>query len=230
MPDPFDFDEARRGLDEVHAPDPRSDATRRAAHGSVVPLESADGRAGCQRWLAAAVAVLAVGAMAVLFHDDDEAVDTTPATEAPASTEDVAAYQADGADCLLGIAGEPLPEPVTVSPAEDFSPDNVGTLVQGRFNDTQSFAARVPGQVVIDLVGERVDDVQLERGTGEIWFQGGDADAVQVRWFTGSQEMCESFTVTVRGGSEDANRHAAVDLAERVRLAGELGDLAPFDL
>ena len=87
--------------------------------------------------------------------------------------------------------------------------------------------------MVDDLVGERVADVQLERGTAQLWFQGGDGDPVQVRWFTGGQEPCESFTVTVGGGSEDANRHAAVDLAERVRLPSELdtsGDLASADL
>ncbi len=234
MPDPFDFDDARRALDEVPAPDLWDEASQRAAGGSVVPLESADGRPRRPRWLGAAavaaVAVLAVGTVAVLLDDDDQAVDTTPVTDPPTGTEDVAVYQATGADCRLGIAGQPLPPPVTISPAEDFSPDNVGTLVEGRFNETQSFAVQVPGQVVTDLIGERVEDVQLERGTGQLWFEGGDADAVQVRWFTGSQEMCESFTVTVGGGSEDANRHAAVDLAERVRLPSELGDLASADL
>ena len=56
---------------------------------------------------------------------------------------------------------------------------------------------------------------QLERGTAQLWF---GAEFVQVRWFSGSQEPCESFTVTVAGGTEDGNRHAAVDLADRVLL------------
>ena len=51
------------------------------------------------------------------------------------------------------------------------------------------------------------------RGTARVWF---GQRPVQVRWFTGSQEPCESFTVTVAGGTEDGNRHAAVDLAERM--------------
>jgi heat shock protein HslJ len=116
---------------------------------------------------------------------------------------------------------------VTVAPAETFVAGSTGTLVTGAFNDTQTFEVQVPGQVVTDLVGERVEDVQLHRGTGQLWFQ---ADgAVQARWFTGSQEACESFTVTVRGGSEDANRHAAVDLAERVLMPSELGSSTADD-
>ena len=85
----------------------------------------------------------------------------------------------------------------------------------------------VPGVVLTDLVGERVEDVELERGTASIWF---GPDFVQVRWFPGGQELCDSFTVTVSGGSEDANRHAAVALAERILLPSDLGVVGVADL
>ena len=82
----------------------------------------------------------------------------------------------------------------------------------------------MPGHVVDDLVGERVEEVELARGTASSGSRPGDF--VQVRWFTGSQEPCESFTVTVAGSTEDGNRHAAVDLAERILLPSDLGDVA----
>src|SRR5204862_463824 len=85
------------------------------------------------------------------------------------------------------------------------------TLVQGSLNTAQTYAVQVPGQVVIDLVGDRVEDVQLQRGTAQLWFQAGDTHPVQVRWFPGSQEACDSFTLTVGGGTEDENRHAALE-------------------
>ena len=80
----------------------------------------------------------------------------------------------------------------------------------------------IPGLVVTDLVGERVEQVELKRGTADVWF---GPDFVQVRWFTGSQALCDSFTVTVAGGTEDGNRHAAVDLADRILLASELAGM-----
>jgi len=72
---------------------------------------------------------------------------------------------------------------------------------------------------VIDLVGERTEDIQIGDESAVLWFQ---TNAVQVRAFRGSQEPCDSFTVTVGGGTEDENRHAVVDLAERVVLGSEL--------
>ncbi len=89
MPDPLDFDGARRALDDVPAPDLWADASQRAEAGAVVPLPAASGeRARRPRWLVAvgvaAVAVLAVGTAAALLADDDQSVDTTPTTEPPA--------------------------------------------------------------------------------------------------------------------------------------------------
>jgi hypothetical protein len=181
-----------------------------------------EGRGGRRtgRWLAGAavVAVLLVGIVVVLAADDDSPVGPGPSDGTGDPAGDVTIYQADGA-CRLGITGEPLPEPTTVSPADTFVESRVGTLVEGSLNGSQLYAVQVPGEVVTDLVGERVAEVDLERGTAQLWFQ---PDVVQVRWFTGSREACESFTVSVGGGTEDERRHAAVDLAERVRLPREL--------
>ena len=85
---------------------------------------------------------------------------------------------------------------------------------------SQVVETHVPGLVVDDLLGDRVEDIELKRGTAQLWF---GSDFVQVRWFTGSQEPCDSFTVTVAGGTEDGNRHAAVDLADRLLLPHEIG-------
>jgi hypothetical protein len=226
------FDDAKRALEGVPAPDVWGEAERRAADGTVVPLAAVSRpprRTG--RWLAAAaVLALLVGTVAVLADDGDPTVDAgdaTPGSDDPApdpSTDDVTIYQADGA-CKLGMVGKALPEPAAVSPAETYSEAGdgepvVGTLVEGRLNEVQTYAVQVPGQVVTDLIGERVEEVQIERGTATLWFQ--SEGAVQLRWFTGSQEPCESFTVTVDGGSDDEDRHAAVDLGERVLIGNEL--------
>jgi heat shock protein HslJ len=219
------FDEAKQALESVPANDVWAEAERRAGDGTVTSLASVGSpRRRSGRWLAAAAAVtvVLVGTVAVLADDDDSPVDAGPSVGTNDPAGDVTIYQAEGA-CELGIASDPLPEPANVSPADTF-PQSNGTLVEGSLNATQSYAVRVPGQVVTDLVGERVEDVELHRGTAQLWFQ---PDAVQVRWFTGSQERCDSFTVTVGGGTEDENRHAAVDLAERVVLPSELSKDEP---
>ena len=227
------FDEGKRALGDVPARDVWAEAERRAGDDPVSPLAVAptptDGRS--RRWIAgaaagaAAVALLAVGT-AALLADDDSSVDTSPTTgvTTDGGSDEITTYQADGA-CKVAIRGEPLPEPTTVSPAETFVEGTVGTLVAGELNATQTYGVQVPGQVVIDLVGERVEDVQLERGTAQLWFQ--RDGAVQVRWFTGSHDACESFTVTVAGGTEDEDRHAAVDLADRVLLPSDLPNEDP---
>jgi hypothetical protein len=234
------FDEGKRALDGAHAPDLWAEAQRRADDGTVVPLTVAPAPSHRpRRWIAAAgvaaVALLALGSVALLA-DGDSPVDTGPGTKSTAGPGDdeITTYQADGA-CKVAVVGEPLPEPATVAPAESFVEGTVGTLVSGALNDTQTYAVQIPGEVVIDLVGERVEDVQLERGTAQLWFRNlpdaSDpavaAGGVQVRWFTGSQDACESFTVTVAGGTEDENRHAAVDLAERVRLPSQVPNEDP---
>ena len=111
MPDPLDFDGARRALDDVPAPDLWADASQRAEAGAVVPLPAASGeRARRPRWLVAvgvaAVAVLAVGTAAALLADDDQSVDTTPTTEPPAGDRR-SHVPSTGGVCRLGITGEP---------------------------------------------------------------------------------------------------------------------------
>ena len=171
----------------------------------------------------AAVAVLAVGTAAALLADDDQSVDTTPTTEPPAATGDPTTVT--GGVCTVGVAGEPIvmdAGPAADPPRFDPSGQPADQLVAHTMLGSQVAELHVPGVVLTDLVGERVEDVELERGTASIWF---GPDFVQVRWFPGGQELCESFTVTVAGGSEDANRHAAVDLAERVLLPSDLGEV-----
>ena len=228
MPDPLDFDGARRALDDVPAPDLWADASQRAEAGAVVPLPAASGeRARRPRWLVAvgvaAVAVLAVGTAAALLADDDQSVDTTPTTEPPAATGDPTTVT--GGVCTVGITGEPIvmdAGPAADPPRFDPSGQPANQLVAHTMLGSQVAELHVPGVVLTDLVGERVEDVELERGTASIWF---GPDFVQVRWFPGGQELCESFTVTVSGGSEDANRHAAVAFAERVLLPSDLGEV-----
>jgi heat shock protein HslJ len=220
------FDDAKRALEGVPANDVWAEAERRAADGTVVPLAAPSAGGGRHRslWLAgaAAVAALAVGTVAVFASDDDSGVDAGPGSEHP-DGESVQVYGDELIPgCVFGMRGEPVLEPHSLrgveSPTGD--PEFRGTLAEGALNDQQSYSIQSPGQVVIDLVGERVEDVELQRGTAQIWFQS-DA-AVQVRWFTGGQDACESFTVTVSGGTEDEKRHAAVELAERVVLESEL--------
>ncbi|MDH4148074.1 MAG: META domain-containing protein, partial [Acidimicrobiia bacterium] len=110
-----------------------------------------------------------------------------------------------------GPADPPLFEPAAQSDLQTIAHVALGT--------TQVAEIHVPGLVVIDLVGERVEDIELRRGTAQVWF---GPDFVQVRWFPGGQDPCGSFTVTVAGGTEDGNRHAAVDLADRILLPAEL--------
>ncbi len=93
------------------------------------------------------------------------------------------------------------------------------TVAHAQLGTDQVAEISVPGLVVVDLIGERVEPVELRRGTADVWF---GSDFVQVRWFFGSTKECESFSVTVAGGTEDGNRHAAVDLADRIILPSEL--------
>ncbi len=226
MPDPsdFDFDAARRSLDEVGPTrDLWAEAERRAADGSVVPL-SGDGLRGRRRpltWLAvAAVSVLAAGTVGVLASQDestDPQVDTGTGLE---SGTRVTVGEPPG--CRFGLTGDPVelemgPADPPIFGSGDQEPDQtVAHLDLGE----QVAEFYVPGMILTDLVGERVEQVELERGTANIWFGG---EFVQVRWFPSDAVMpCDSFTVTVAGGTEDGNRHVAVDLADRMVLASEI--------
>jgi hypothetical protein len=218
------FDEAKRSFEDVPANDVWAEAERRAEDGTVAPLAPVPSRSPVRggRWVAAAAIVaLIAGTVAVLASDDEAGVKAGSGTTSTARPADPGAttYQAAGG-CKVGITGEPLPDPtITSFTSED---GTGGTMLVGQLNDTQEYAVHVPGQVVIDLVGERVEDVQLARGTAQLWFQQVPNDSVQVRWFTGGQDGCETFTVSVEGGTEDENRHAAVDLADRILVGNEL--------
>lgn len=125
-------------------------------------------------------------------------------------------------DCRFAFDGEPmsLPRPGPVNPPllgpSGAAPD------QATFHyelGSQLAELSIPGFTVRDLVGERVEDIELARGTAQIWFT---TEFVQIRWFPGGDEPCDSFTVTVAGGTEDANRHVAVDFADRLLLGSDL--------
>ena len=219
MPDPFDFDAARRAMEEVPAPDLWTEAQRRAEGDEVAALTvNGDRRRRPTRWLAvAAVAALAVGTVAVLIDSGDTELDTTNRRDAGAPPATVGgpsgcsfAVWGDPVDFTSGPADPPLFDPASQPAGQTIAHADLGAQV---------VEVHVPGLVVTDLVGERVEPVELERGTAEVWFGQG---FVQVRWFTGSQDACESFTVTVAGGTEVDNRDAAVDLAGQLVLGSEL--------
>jgi hypothetical protein len=226
--EPFDrFDESKRALEGIPAPDLWAEAERRAEDGTVVPLAAVPPRhpRHVGRWIAAAaVVVLVAGTVAALASDDEAGVEARSGTPSTTTQPEPTTYQASGG-CKLGITGEPLPHPAVTSFA---SPDGAGgTMLVGQLNDIQTYAVQVPGEVVKDLVGERVEDIQLHRGTAQLWFQEGPNSPVQVRWVTGGQDGCETFTVYVEGGTEDENRHAAVDLADRLLVGHELENEVP---
>lgn len=221
------YDDAKRSLDGVPAPDVWDEAERRALTAAAVPLDApGDGRhRRSARWLAAAAVVAVVaGAVGLAVRDDDPGVDTGPSAQgavvplvAPAS--DFPAYDDR---CGFALDGDSPRQVIADGTSPWFGADSQPVqqqVVQLQLGATQTAEIAVPGVVLTDLVGERVEDVELARGTGAVWFSG---DFVQARWFTGSQEACESFTVTVWGGTEDGNRHAAVDLAEQVLLPSDL--------
>lgn len=218
MPDPFDFDEARRALDDVPAPDLWDEATRRASAGTVATLDADDAGRGRRplRWLAAAVvAVVAVGTSAVFLNDDDQRVDSQPAGDLT----QVTWFGADPS-CSFGITGEAPPLQPGFYAGSAFGPSGMAedTAIHHGVLGDQPVEVSVPGQVVTDLVGERVEDIELERGSAQLWV---NEQFVQVRWFPDAAERCESFTVTVYGESADAGRHAGVALAERMLLASD---------
>lgn len=137
-----------------------------------------------------------------------------------------------GADCLLGL--RPLGEADAmgsriIDPGPSDPPVIDGltpTPGDGTWHLTagdQVAEVRVPGTVVVDLVGERTEQVDLTgRGEATIWFGDG---WVQVRWFPGTSNdgRCDSFDVTVGGPDEAANRDLAVELAKQVVASERVG-------
>ena len=226
MPEPLDLDEARRALDAVPAPDLWYDAQRRAAAGEVVPLVvGAERRLHPGRWLAVAAAcVVAVGTVAVFaLNDGGQPVETGPLSTTP-PTQAPTLYRSGGG-CGFGVTGEPLVADEAAPPDDGLDPAGPWTVFRASLG-SQVGTIAVPAHPVRDFVGERVEQIELRRGTADVWFA---TDFVEVRWFSDRDVVCESFSVTVTGGTEDGNRHAAVALAERILLPRELaGGAAPI--
>jgi hypothetical protein len=185
-------------------------------------------RSGRLLAVVAVAALLAVVAAAVL-RVDDQPLETVPATDMPEVPAPGTVVSGHG--CPFGIAGDPIVmETGPVDPdAPRFDPEggqNIAHTVLG----SQVAEVRVPGFDLSAADGWRMEDIQLDRGTARVWLNGPPSGEqgkpfVQVRWFPGSQNPCGSFTVTVDGGTESANREVAIDLAERIVLPGEHGDL-----
>jgi hypothetical protein len=193
------------------------------------------GRRG-PRWLAVAAvaAVLAlVGALTLL--DDDATVETVPSGILPRPSVQVlpdVGTIASGSGCPFAISGDPVdmqPGPGTGR----FSTEG-GQGVAHILLGAQLAEVHVPGFARNGGDPRREERVELERGPAIVWLDGpesssregaGNLPFVQVSYVAEGDEPCSSFTVTVDGGTEDANRQAAVDLADRVLLPADLEDL-----
>ena len=68
--------------------------------------------------------------------------------------------------------------------------------------------------LLIDATGERGEFVEIDRGQAFLLF---GSDSVQLR-YSGSDSLCDSFSVIVRGHSDHENRTRAVDIADRLLL------------
>lgn len=229
-------DRLTKGRGAVAAMDPPEDLWERVverANGgdaAVHDLTIAPRRRRPSLWLAvAAVAALfaLVGALTLL--DDHQTVDTTPVTGVPSAPAPRTIVTDHG--CPFGIAGDPIVmQPGPVDPnAPRFTPEG-GQSIAHTVLGSQVAEVRVPGFDLSNDAGWRMEDVQLDRGTALLWLNGPPSGEqgkpfVQVRWFPGTQKPCDSFTVTVDGGTEDANRQLAIDLAARIVLPSEHGDL-----
>lgn len=185
---------------------------------------------------AAAVAVLALLGGALALRDDDQSVDTTPpVTQLPVAPAPGTVYSGRG--CPFGIAGDPIE--LREGP-ELLVDDRGGVDPRSARFDTQSgqgVAHALVGSHVVEVRvpgfderasddGWREETIELDRGPGRVWLDGptsgvGSKSFVQVRYFPESEQRCSSFTVTVDGGSEAANRETAIEFAERVVLPGE---------
>ena len=187
------------------------------------------------RWLvAAAVAAVLALITTLMLTDDDQDVDTIPPVTLPSPVvrvEPGVGQIISGSGCPFGIGGPPV----------DVQPGSIA----GRFATAggQGVAHVLMGSLVAEIhvpgvertgTTWREEGIDLERGSATVWLDGppsasrpgaGELPFVQARFFTGSDAPCSSFTVTVDGGSEEANRRAAVDLAGRILLPAELQDL-----
>ena len=170
--------------------------------------------------VAAVIALIAlVGALTML--EDEQSVDTVPVTPVPSTV-------VTGSDCSFGVSGDPVAmQPGPVDPAAPRFDTEPGQGVAHTTIGSQVVEVRVPGFLLHEPDGWRMEDIDLARGPAKVWLDGpasGQANKpfVQVRYFPGSAEPCSSFTVTVDGGSEAENRQTAIDFAERIVLPAGL--------
>jgi hypothetical protein len=177
------------------------------------------------RWVAVAAVIALIALVgAVTALDDDQSVDTVPpVTGLPAPRTIVS-----GSGCPFGISGDPVVMQLgPVDPAGPRFDTEPGQGVAHANIGSQVVEVRVPGFVLEEPGGWRMEDIELARGPAKVWLDGppsgqGNKPFVQVRFFPGSAVPCSSFTVTVDGGSEAENRQTAVDFAERIVLPAEL--------
>jgi len=160
---------------------------------------------------------LSAGDTSARFFDAD-ARPRTPEVE-------TALLPSGDSDCALDVSQGPVDGwTLTAGPAvtpqiEEW--DEITGVRSGLWTVTdgeRTAEIQIPGQMVIDLVGERTGEVVLDEwGPATIWYRQQD---VQVRVFPGLADAgpCDSFTVTV-AGPEAVARIFAVDVANAVITA-----------
>lgn len=233
------------GRRAVATMDPPADlwerVVERSDHGDAIMLNwtTAPHRRRRSLWVAVAAAavLLALVGSLTLFDDDVQTVDTvdtepqvteaTPVTVVPQVPAPPTIVS--GVGCPFGVRGEPIVmNPGPVDPLSPRFNAEGGQGIAHAVLGSQVAEVRVPGFEVDNTDRRwRIEDFELERGTARLWLNGPPSGLrglpfVQVGWFPDTGEPCDSFAVTVDGGSVDANRRTAIDLAERIVLPGEL--------
>lgn len=222
------WDEGRRALDEVG---PRTDlwqeAKVRAARAEGSRSAAPSGGPGLRRpWVlvagaAALVAVVVVGLQ--VREADQERVETSAPTSTTTTPQTTVPVDHGQGTCGFGlrpaVVSGPVPPDEVLFPPQGQPAGQTTAYIE---DDGIGVQIAVPGVLVIDLVGERVEEVQLDRGPAVLWLT---EEFVQVRWSTGSQQPCDSFSVTAVGGSEAENRAMALHWAEQVLLPRDLAAL-----
>jgi hypothetical protein len=230
--------EGRRAVATMDPPaDLWEQVVERSEHrDSVVVDLAAVRRRHTSLWLAVAAVVVVLcmlgGAFALVGGDEDpvHTIDVGPApnTEVPP----VLVPQApppntivSGIGCPFGVSGNAL-EMVPGATLLYFDPEP-GQGIAHVFLGSQLAEVRVPG-IQLNEDEWHMEDVRLDRGAARLWLDGPahgggrDLPFVQVSWLPETGEPCDSFSVTVDGGTVAANRRTAVDLARRIVLPGEL--------
>jgi hypothetical protein len=196
-------------------------------------------RRPAMRWLAAAAVVVLALISGWLVLDGDQTVDTgpvTPDTEenedssdttvAPAPVAPAPATLVSGVGCPFGLTGDLVQ--METGPVDPVSPRFTAEPGQGIAHAVvgdQVAEIRVPGFIQSEGGDWRKEGVTLERGLATVWLDGPASGErglpfVQVT-FPGGAGPCNSFSVTVDGGTEAENRRTAEDLADRIVLPGE---------